>query len=111
MNSIIELISVLSNFLGSGQAMKILTIIIDAVRAAEDAYQGAKKGALKKDAVMQVVSDAVDTIDVFKDGTAEYKAMIMGVISNIIDAIVSAFNFSGMWGRKVNITWEGGKLE
>lgn len=110
MNKVMELLGTLMNFLGGGNAMMILTLIIDAVREAEKAYTGAKQGVYKKNAVMEVIDDAIEGIDVFRDGTSEYKAMIKGVISEIVDAVVAAFNLTGLWGKDVTINWEGGKL-
>lgn len=91
-------------------AFKLLPNIIKAVKDAEDAYKGIGQGVLKKAKVLNVISVLLDTMDEFVDGTEEYKAMVLRVVDNLIEAIVGALNISGLWDEQLDMTELEGKV-
>lgn len=110
MENIKQLFQQLVDFLGSEKAIEVMTVIIDGIRNAQEVYGDATEGVIKKKAVMAAVDDVVDAVDIFYDPASDYANPTSQVIGEIIDAVVYAYNFSGIWGRKVHITWEGGQL-
>jgi hypothetical protein len=71
---------------------------------AEQIYQGAKLGKIRKEFVLQLVSNFLDEIKF-----TEYKALVLDWSGSFIDLVVKGFNLTGWWGRKVKIDIKPGE--
>lgn len=77
--------------------------ILELVQDAESIYEEIGMGEIKKQWVLQSVSLFIDGASKYKDGAKEYKAMLLGVASMLIDTFVGIYNLTGAWGDEIHL--------
>lgn len=100
MNKILQLILLI----GVDYAPTIIALVIDAVKAIEEAKDSFTSGQAKKSAALKLIESAFNSIGFFTGRLGDYKGQVMELADRLIDFAVAGFNLTGFWGVKLDLS-------
>ena len=80
--------------------VKLLVGLINPIKEFIKAVEVPGHGPEKKAAVLELVSEVVDTVDLALPGVTIPKELIMNFTGNIIDILVAFYNLTGIFKTK-----------
>ncbi len=78
-------------------APDLIPIIVTTVLDVESVVTGVKMGSIKKNKVLQIIQNVLTTKSYFTDNDTDGQNMIVNLVSQFIDALVSAMNLLGVF--------------
>lgn len=86
-------------------APDLIPILVNTVVNIEQAISGALQGEVKKDKVMAVIKAVLQTRDYFIKSDSAGQAMIITLVDQGIDFMVSFFNYTGIFKSSKKVSF------
>jgi hypothetical protein len=83
--------------------LQITPKLLDAILYAEKLYSGMKQGKLKKQYVMRIIENAIESGEIIHPVISAYKQQFINALSQFVDSLVAIMNATGVFSDKVKI--------